>query len=40
MTTDISAEGLVRVYEALGVEATGKVAVKISTGEPGGKNYL
>ncbi|MBQ2418748.1 MAG: ferredoxin, partial [Alistipes sp.] len=29
MTTDISAEGLVRVYEALGVEATGKVAVKI-----------
>ena len=29
-----------RVYEALGVEATGKVAVKISTGEPGGKNYL
>ena len=40
MTTDISAEGLVCVYEALGVEATGKVAVKISTGEPGGKNYL
>ncbi len=40
MTTDISAEGLVRVYEALGVEAKGKVAVKISTGEPGGKNYL
>ena len=40
MTSDISAEGLVRVYEALGVEATGKVAVKISTGEPGGKNYL
>ncbi len=40
MTTDISAEGLVKVYEALGVEATGKVAVKISTGEPGGKNYL
>ena len=40
MTTDISAEGLVKVYEALGVEATGNVAVKISTGEPGGKNYL
>ncbi|MBQ9137684.1 MAG: DUF362 domain-containing protein [Alistipes sp.] len=40
MTTDISAEGLVRVYEALGVEAKGNVAVKISTGEPGGKNYL
>lgn len=40
MTTDISPEGLVRVYEALGIEADGKVAVKISTGEPGGKNYL
>lgn len=40
MTTNISAEGLVKVYEALGVEATGKVAVKISTGEPGGHNYL
>ena len=40
MTADISAEGLVRVYEALGIQATGKVAVKISTGEPGGKNYL
>ena len=40
MTTDISPEGLVRVYDALGIEADGKVAVKISTGEPGGKNYL
>ena len=27
MTTDISPEGLVKVYEALGVEATGNVAV-------------
>ena len=40
MTTDISPEGLVRVYDALGVVPTGKVAVKISTGEPGGKNFL
>lgn len=40
MTTDISPEGLMRVYEAMGVEAHGRVAVKISTGEPGGKNYL
>lgn len=40
MTTDISAEGLVNVYEALGVKPEGKVAVKISTGEPGGKNFL
>lgn len=37
MTTDISPEGLVKVYEALGRPAKGKVAVKISTGEPGRK---
>jgi uncharacterized protein len=40
MTTDISPEGLMKVYQALGREATGKVAVKISTGEPGGENFL
>ena len=40
MTTDISPEGLVRVYDALGVVPTGRVAVKISTGEPGGNNFL
>ncbi len=40
MTTDISAEGLVRVFDALGVEMQGPVAVKISTGEPGGHNFL
>ena len=40
MTTDISPEGLVRVYEALGVQPEGRVAVKISTGEVGGKNFL
>ena len=32
-TKDISPEALVKLYEALGVEAQGKVAVKISTGE-------
>lgn len=40
MTKDISPEGLVKVYEALGREAKGRVAVKISTGEPGGHNFL
>lgn len=35
MTTDISPEGLLAVYAALGREADGNVAVKISTGEPG-----
>lgn len=40
MLTEISSDNLVKVYEALGREATGNVAVKISTGEPGGHNYL
>lgn len=40
MTTDISPEGLMAIYEALGGEATGNVAVKIHTGEPGGQNFL
>ena len=40
MTTEITPEGLVKAYEALGVTPTGNVAVKISTGEPGGKNFL
>ena len=41
MTRDISPAGLKAVYEALGRKAHGqKVAVKISTGEPGGNNYL
>lgn len=29
-----------KIYEALGREATGKVAVKLHMGEPGGNNYL
>lgn len=41
MTRDISPAGLKAVYEALGRKAHGqKVAVKLSTGEPGGNNYL
>ena len=40
MTTDISPEGLMRAYEALGVTLNGDhIAVKLSTGEPG-SNYL
>ena len=39
-TSDISAEGLVRIYDALGWEPSGPVAVKISTGEPPESNYL
>jgi len=40
MTTDISSDGLLSAYDALGVTPTGNVAVKLSTGEAGGNNYL
>lgn len=41
MTTEISSESLLRIYEALGREAVGEnVAVKITTGEPPASNYL
>lgn len=40
MFSEISSENLVKIYEALGREATGRVAVKLSTGEPGGHNFL
>ena len=39
-TKEITPESLVKIYEALGVELKGKVGIKISTGEPGGHNYL
>ena len=39
-TKEITPESLVRIYKALGVEATGRVAVKISTGEGGNPHYL
>lgn len=40
MTREISPEAILKLYHALGREAKGKVAVKISTGEPGGHNFL
>ncbi len=39
MTTDISSDGLMAIYEALGASPSGSIAVKLSTGEPG-SNYL
>ena len=39
-TTEISPVSLVKIYKALGVEPTGRVAVKISTGEAGNNHYL
>ncbi|MBR5117230.1 MAG: DUF362 domain-containing protein [Muribaculaceae bacterium] len=40
LTREISPESLVKIYKTLGVEATGRVAVKISTGEGSNPNYL
>jgi uncharacterized Fe-S center protein len=40
MTGAINPRGLMAVYNALGLRASGKVAVKISTGEPGNTHYL
>ena len=37
---EVSPEGLMKVYEALGVGLPGKVGVKVSTGEKGAKGYL
>lgn len=39
-TKEITPESLVKIYESLGKELKGNVGVKISTGEPGGHNYL
>lgn len=39
-TSDISPEGLVKIYQALGKKASGRVAVKISTGESSQSNQL
>lgn len=39
-TRKIDSDSLCAIYDALGVKLNGHVAVKISTGEPGGHNYL
>ena len=39
-TKEITSEKLIELYEKLGVELTGKVGVKVSTGEDGAKGYL
>lgn len=39
-TKEITPESLIKIYEAVGKELNGKVAIKISTGEPGGHNFL
>lgn len=37
---EISSANMIRIYDALKRPASGKVAVKLSTGEPGGHHYL
>lgn len=39
-TKDISSKGLVKIYEALGKELVGNVAVKLHSGEKGNQNYM
>jgi len=39
-TKNITSENLIKIYESLGVNLTGKVGVKVSTGEAGSKGYL
>ena len=39
-TEEITAESLVRIFDALNTELKGKTCVKLSTGEAGGHNFL
>lgn len=39
-TKEITPESLVKIYEELGIELKGKVAVKLHSGEKGNQNYL
>lgn len=39
-TRDLSAEGLVRIYKKIASALTGKIAIKVHTGEPGGPNII
>jgi len=39
-TKDVSPEGLLRVYESLGKKLSGKVAIKLHSGEDGNQNYV
>ncbi len=40
MTTDITPEGLIAVYKALGASPSGRIAIKLSTGESENSNHL
>ncbi|HOD41859.1 MAG TPA: ferredoxin, partial [Candidatus Wallbacteria bacterium] len=40
MTAEITPESLVSIFNKMGRKLPGRVGVKISTGEPGGHNFL
>jgi len=39
-TREISSEALMKLYDLLGIELKGKVAVKLHSGEPGNQNFI
>lgn len=39
-TSEITPQSLIKIYEALGAKLTGKVAIKLHSGEAGNQNYL
>lgn len=39
-TKNITSESLIKIYEKLNIELTGKIGIKVSTGEDGAKGYL
>lgn len=39
-TKEITPESLIKIYETLGIELPGKVAVKLHSGEKGNQNYI
>ena len=39
-TRDLTPGAMLRLYDALGVQLPGRVAVKLHSGEPGNQNFL
>lgn len=39
-TKEITPESIVKIYEALGTDLPGKVAVKLHSGEEGNQNFI
>ncbi|MBR3660598.1 MAG: DUF362 domain-containing protein [Bacilli bacterium] len=39
-TNEITSDSLIKIYDALGIDLTGNVGIKVSTGEHGSKGYL